>query len=76
MPRRGRVPGVENYSPEDVKRLLEIIGAVLPTGANEWEVVLHHYEDYANVFDHAERELTSLNVRVARRIQRSIEERV
>ncbi|ETK76710.1 hypothetical protein L915_16945 [Phytophthora nicotianae] len=60
MPRRGRVPGVENYSPEDVKRLLEIIGAVLPTGANEWEVVLHNYEDSANKFDRAERELTSL----------------
>ncbi|ETI43445.1 hypothetical protein F443_11588 [Phytophthora nicotianae P1569] len=65
MPLRGRVPCVENYSPEDVERLLEIIGTVLPTGANEWEVVLHNYEDYANEFDRAERELTSLKKKLS-----------
>ncbi|KAG7377436.1 hypothetical protein PHYPSEUDO_011639 [Phytophthora pseudosyringae] len=37
MTRRERVAGVENYSPEDVKALLEFTGNVLPTGANEWE---------------------------------------
>ncbi|KAG7392174.1 hypothetical protein PHYPSEUDO_001897 [Phytophthora pseudosyringae] len=47
MTRRGRVTGVENYSPEDVETLLEFTGNVLPTGANEWEFVRQSYEDYA-----------------------------
>ncbi|OWZ09768.1 hypothetical protein PHMEG_00017479 [Phytophthora megakarya] len=60
MTRCGRVPGVENYSSDDLDKLLQCTSNVLPTSANEWESVRACYENYAAENDRVDRERVSL----------------
>lgn len=43
----GRAPGVENYSPEDVDVLLDLLEEALPTGAKAWANVVDDFGVWA-----------------------------
>ncbi|KAE8875393.1 hypothetical protein PF005_g22038 [Phytophthora fragariae] len=58
--RRGRIAGTENYSKEDLTALLDESARVLPTGANEWDMVLENYLIYAERTHRAVRGVTSI----------------
>ncbi|ETN00575.1 hypothetical protein PPTG_17800 [Phytophthora nicotianae INRA-310] len=59
---RGRTPGSENYSKEDVHILLNEIENIQPSGAknNEWDAVLGNYQIYAERESRVLRDVTSI----------------